>query len=129
MALSDAVLGFYDLSALISVYLSFMLIGGMHLIEKRYSERLPFGMTLLLAPFLFFLITNFTVWAFSPWYEKSFEGLLYCYSLGIPFLRNMLIGDLVYTAFLFGAFSFKLGTLTRWISLKTRIFVNATRTS
>jgi hypothetical protein len=44
----------------------------------------------------FFALTNAAVWAFSPWYEKSLAGLLYCYTLALPFFKTMLYGDLVY---------------------------------
>ena len=51
----------------------------------------------------FFLITNTAIWWLTPWYEKSLSGLLYSFELGLPFLRNMLLGDLVYTFTLLGA--------------------------
>jgi hypothetical protein len=37
-------------------------------------------------------------------YPKTAAGLLACYIAAIPFFRNMLVGDLLYTAILFGGF-------------------------
>ena len=105
MMISDMVIGFYDWKILFSVYGSFILIGLLSLSTKKYPGIFPVGLLILIAPLLFFLVTNFTVWLFSPWYEKSIWGLLYCYQLGIPFLRNMFIGDLVYTSLLLGIFA------------------------
>jgi hypothetical protein len=54
---------------------------------------------------LFFVITNFGVWAFDAFYPKTWEGLIACYVAAIPFFQNTLIGDLLYTAVLFGGFA------------------------
>ena len=53
---------------------------------------------------IFYLISNFGVWAFSPMYAKTFAGLVQCYSLALPFYGTSLMGDLVYSAILFGAY-------------------------
>ena len=105
MLASDAVLGFYDWKILASVYSSFLLIGCISRYMRKYSSALAVGGLVVSASVLFFLITNATVWLFSPWYEKSLSGLLYSYTLGLPFLRNMLLGDLVYTFALLGMFN------------------------
>jgi hypothetical protein len=52
---------------------------------------------------LFFLTTNFAVWAFQSHYAKTFAGLAECYAAALPFYRRMLMGDLAYTAILFTA--------------------------
>ena len=102
MLISDAVIGWYDWRILVSVYISFALIGLLSLIVRTYQDVVAVSLVVLCAPILFFLVTNFAVWMFSPWYEKSFWGLLYCYQLGLPFLRNMLIGDIIYATTLLG---------------------------
>jgi FtsH-binding integral membrane protein len=53
---------------------------------------------------LFFLTTNFDVWAFGSMYPMTFDGLLACYVAAIPFFWNTVQGDLLYTAILFGGF-------------------------
>lgn len=52
---------------------------------------------------LFYVVTNFAVWAFQSDYQKSWAGLVQCYCAAVPFYRWMLAGDLFYLAILFGA--------------------------
>ena len=49
---------------------------------------------------LFFIVTNFAVWAFQSDYEKSLAGLAECYLAAVPFYRWMLAGDVFYMAVL-----------------------------
>jgi len=59
---------------------------------------------LLSSSLIFFLVTNFAVWAFSPIYAANAAGLIKCYVAGLPFLRNMAEGDLFWGVVLFGGF-------------------------
>ena len=56
----------------------------------------------LAASLSFFLISNFAVWAVWDMYPKTLSGLAACYVAAIPFFRNTLAGDLIFTAVLFG---------------------------
>jgi hypothetical protein len=50
------------------------------------------------APTLFFLISNFTVWAGQHLtYTKDFNGLMACYAAGLPFYKNSLIATMIFT--------------------------------
>jgi hypothetical protein len=51
---------------------------------------------------LFYLVTNFAVWAFQSDYAKTWHGLVLCYWSAVPFFRWMLSGDIFYLALLFG---------------------------
>ena len=71
---------------------------------------------------LFFFISNFGVWFLgcSPgWYPPTMTGLLHCYAAGIPFYRNTMMGDLLYTGSLFGTFEL----LTRGIFRRSQVKV------
>lgn len=100
--LSDAVLGFYNHMEV--VYLSFALIVGIGLLIRSHRLPVPILAATLAAAVLFFVITNFGVWAFGGLYPKTMAGLAACYVAAIPFFGNMLIGDLFYAALLFGGF-------------------------
>ena len=50
----------------------------------------------------FFLISNFAVWAAWQMYPRTFAGLLTCYAAGVPFFRHAVVGDLLFTAVMFG---------------------------
>jgi len=58
------------------------------------------------ASVIFFIVSNFGVWFLGTMYPKDFGGLMTCYLMGIPFFPNTVLGDLFYTAVLFGAFEF-----------------------
>ena len=51
----------------------------------------------------FFLISNFAVWAAWDMYPRTVAGLMACYEAGIPFFRHAVVGDLLFTAVMFGA--------------------------
>jgi hypothetical protein len=51
----------------------------------------------------FYLTSNFAVWAFGNIaYAKNLSGLLLCYTKAIPFFRNGIISDVVFSAVFFG---------------------------
>lgn len=104
MAASDIFIGFYDWRVMASVYVSFILIAAMSSLVKKTATPLAIIVLAALSSVLFFLVTNFAVWAFSPLYAKSIWGLLECYSAGLVFFRSMLFGDVLYTTLIVGAF-------------------------
>jgi hypothetical protein len=104
MLVSDAIIGFYTPWVMISVYLGFFIatILGRHL-KKHKSLANGAGVSLL-ASLQFYLITNLAVFLFTPQYAKTFEGLINCYYLALPFFRNTILGDLFYTGAIFGLY-------------------------
>jgi hypothetical protein len=51
----------------------------------------------IIAPTVFFLLSNFTVWLTQEVvYSRDFNGLMTSYTNGLPFYRNALIGTLVF---------------------------------
>lgn len=54
---------------------------------------------------IFFIVTNFAVWASSGMYPLTGSGLVACYVAAIPFFGNTIAGDLFFSAVLFGAFA------------------------
>ena len=97
MALSDIFLGFTLIS--LFVYSALIIIGLIGIFSKKMSIK-----TILLSSISFFIITNFGVWLI--WYPKTLEGLVECYTLAIPFFRNSLIGDFVYSGILYFGYQF-----------------------
>lgn len=72
------------------------------------KDKLTFvrGATMALGASLFFFVTtNFAVWLTSGMYERTWAGLTQCFTLAIPFFRNTLASDLIYTATLFGLYA------------------------
>lgn len=48
------------------------------------------------AALLFFLVTNFACWMATPWYPQTWAGLSTCYFNAVPFLRWMVMGNLLF---------------------------------
>ena len=103
LLLSDLVLGFYP--ELWAVYLSVALVTclGWLLSSRRSAGRV--ALAAVAGSILFFLATNFAVWAMMDFYPKTAAGLAACYAAAIPFFQNSLAGDLFFTAVLFGGFA------------------------
>ena len=72
-------------------------------LQKKLGVLRIFGAALASSS-VFFLATNFSVWAFSPMYEKTFEGLVLCYTMAIPFFQNTVAGDLIWSGVIFGTY-------------------------
>ena len=95
-------------------YVSFLIIAiiGLKTLKKRSFIRI-LGVTIS-SSLVFFLITNFGVWASGSMYPKNIFGILACYTAAIPFYYSTLFGSLFYSFFLFGTYEFyalKLKTL------------------
>jgi hypothetical protein len=88
------------------IYATYALIAvlGMLLRDRRNSVPAVGGGALLSAT-IFFITTNFAVWAMGTTYSKSAAGLVTCYVAAIPFFGNTLASDLIYTAIFFGVFA------------------------
>lgn len=70
--------------------------------DGRVQTLFRIAFAALVPAILFWIVTNFAVWAFQSDYEKSWSGLMLCYTRAIPFFRWMLAGDVLYVAVLFG---------------------------
>ncbi|MBI5451909.1 hypothetical protein HY945_00430 [Candidatus Gottesmanbacteria bacterium] len=101
MFVSDIFIGFHAMMPY--VYGSFILTGliGMYLHTHKNVQNV--AAAALISSILFFLITNFGVWA-GGMYARNLSGLLESYVMAIPFFRNTLLGDLFYTGAFFGAY-------------------------
>jgi uncharacterized membrane protein (DUF4010 family) len=102
--LSDLVIGFYSVTPV--VYASFALITCLGFwVRKRQSPK-RLATAAVASAVLFFVVTNFGVWALETFYPKNLTGLIDCYVAAIPFFRNTLASDLLFSAMLFGGLSF-----------------------
>jgi len=107
MLVSDLIIGFYSPSVMASVYSSFILIGLLGMWLRKHKNAGNLLMVTVFSSALFYLVTNFAVWAFPGsfmMYPKTWQGLMECYIMGLPFLRNTAMGDLFYVGAFFGAY-------------------------
>ena len=69
---------------------------------RRWRGAIPVVATMIPCSVLFFLLSNGAVWAFSGMYPLTMDGLVQCYVAALPFLEKTVLGDLFWTAVLFG---------------------------
>lgn len=88
------------------IYLAFALVIllGRTLLHQRVSIK-NVATASLSASVLFFLVSNFSTWAETNLYPKTFDGLMLCYAAGLPFFGNTVLGDLFFSAVLFGGYA------------------------
>ena len=104
MTLSDWVIGFYDLRVMTAVYGCFMLTVGLGVFVRRFPRAAGVAGGSIVGATMFYVVTNFAVWAFSGMYAPTLDGLLLCYVLAIPFYGYTLAGDLIWSTILFGSY-------------------------
>ncbi len=103
LLITDAIIGFH--STMFAVYLSF---GLTILIGIAIQQRKSLGtiaVASVLSSVVFFAITNFAVWTVGGYYPKDIPGLVACFTAAVPFFSTTLLGDLLFTAVLFGSFA------------------------
>lgn len=108
MLLSDTLIGFHG--SMGAVYISFGLtwLLGIWALNRPTATRIA-GASVA-SSILFFLITNFAVWYGSSFYPQTLPGLMSCYAAGLAFYNgtsfflNGLLGDLFFSAVLFGSY-------------------------
>lgn len=99
MLISDLFLGFSFAS--IAVYLGMTGYAAFSFLAKR--GWILIGASAVLASTFFFVVSNFGVWL-GPWYQHSLSGLVECYTLALPFFKNTLVSDLVFSGALFALY-------------------------
>jgi hypothetical protein len=103
LALSQIPLGFLPWFPVVA--LAFVLEGFLGLLLRKRRGIFPIAGTVFAGSLVFYLVTNFAVWARSVAYGHTLAGLAMCYAAGIPFFWNTLGGDAFYSAVLFGGFA------------------------
>ncbi|HET9183933.1 MAG TPA: DUF6580 family putative transport protein [Candidatus Angelobacter sp.] len=62
---------------------------------------------------IFFVVSNFGVWASGTLYPLNLSGLVTCFTAAIPFFGNTAVGDLFFAAVMFGSYQW----IARWRSV------------
>ncbi len=117
MFASDALIGFYDWRLMFAVYGSFALATFIGSWIGANFKWYKFAFGAVAGSVLFYLVTNFAVWAFSPWYPHTVSGLAACYAAALPFFRNTVISDMTFGAALFGAYELVKNKSLSWYAL------------
>jgi|SRR3989344_2875663 len=124
MFTSDIFIGFYDWQIMLAVYLSFLAYAAIGRVVKENKSVFTVVGGTFAGALIFYLTTNFAVWAFSGMYPHTFQGLILCYEMALPFFRNTLLGDLFYVGAFVGAYELAyklLASRLRLVSVKLKI--------
>ncbi len=123
MFISDSIIGFYSLPIMISVYGSLFIAGALGQYVRKNKNTISLFLVTFSSSALFFIVTNWAVWQFGTMYAHSWQGLVQCYTMAIPFFRNSLVGDLFYTGAFFGSYELSLATFRKFIrARKSRLY-------
>ena len=96
------------------VYAGFLLtvLLGFGLLRNRDFSWLRVGGATVAGTLVFFLVTNFGVWAGSSLYPQNATGLIAAYAAGLPFLLNSAAGNIFFAGLLFGGARYLAGRPT-----------------
>jgi len=112
MALSDIAFGWH--STLPYVY-GAMALGGVIAFTLRNNRSVArIIIVTLSSSVLFFIVTNFGVFVSQDLYPHTLAGLVTCYTMALPFFKNSLAGDMVFTLSLFALYHYL--TRKQWAS-------------
>jgi hypothetical protein len=92
-ALTDLIIGFHN--TVLFTWGSVVLIGILSRLFFDSLEKRILGS--LIGALIFFIITNFGVWTLGS-YGYTFDGLIICYTLALPFFAYSLISTLFFSA-------------------------------
>jgi len=104
MFLGDLVIGLHSGMPVIYATYALIVILGMALRTRRHS-MIAVGGAAIASATIFFVFTNFAVWAGGTLYPKTLAGLAACYTAAIPFFDRTLASDLMFSAIFFAAFA------------------------
>jgi hypothetical protein len=96
--------GFYGGSQIFN-YAAFGLVALFGASLKNRNAINVFGYAIT-GSMIFFVISNLGVWADTTFnmYAKTWSGLVNCFTMAIPFYKNSLISDVLFSAIFFGLY-------------------------
>jgi len=95
MIISDLFIGMHNV--VVFTWGGFALITLLGPWLKKHKNIFGIVSTSLVSSLLFFIISNFGVWLMG-WYPHTLAGLVNCYIMALPFLRDFTLSTLLYTS-------------------------------
>ena len=102
MIITDAFFGFY--TGILVVYSALMIITAFGFLLRKRVNVISVILGSLGASAIFFLVTNFALLYPTTLYPHTLQGIMASYTAGIPFFKNAMLGDLIYSGILFGSY-------------------------
>ncbi len=104
LIISDLFIGTYSPILMLFVYASTLTSGLLGLWLRNHKNLANVAGTSLLSGVIFYLLSNFGVWMMPSGYPHNWAGMVECYAMALPFLKNTVASNLIYTAVFFGAY-------------------------
>jgi hypothetical protein len=101
MIASDAVIGMHNV--VLFTWGGFLLVTLLGFGLQKKTSGLKMISFSLVSSLVFFAVSNFGVWLMG-WYPPTLSGLAQCYFMALPFLRDLTVSTVVYSAVFFGAY-------------------------
>jgi hypothetical protein len=103
MSVSDVFLGGYAKGMMAAVYLSLMVPIAWRGILRRRLSPWSVGSGAMCATLAHYLFSNAADW--YAWYPRSWEGVVECYVVALPFLANSITSNVLFSAGFFGLYA------------------------
>lgn len=101
--ITDLFFGFYPSALFVYAAVAILAVVSSFILKNQFRWSKLAGLSLASSLF-FFLVTNFGVWMMEAMYPQTWEGLITCYVMALPFLLTQVVGDLFYSGLIFGVF-------------------------
>jgi hypothetical protein len=99
---ADMVIGMYP--GMIFTWAGFVLVSLFGTMLRNASLPVRIGVGAIGSGVIFFIVSNFGVWAVGGLYPHTITGMIDCYYMALPFFRTSLLADLFYSTVLFGTY-------------------------
>ena len=101
MAASDLFIGTHNV--MLFTWGGFVLSALLGFWVRKHKSAVRVFSASLISSLVFYIVSNFGVWLMG-WYPLTAKGLADCYIMGLPFLRDFVVGTLLYSAVFFGIY-------------------------
>jgi hypothetical protein len=116
LALGDIAMGLFPYGGMEWVYGSMLIVVASGRLLRTRTGLVATLLAALGAGFIFFVVTNFAVFMGGSLYPRSAAGLVECYTAALPFYRNQIVGDVLFTSALFGLYAAAITARRRIVS-------------
>lgn len=100
--ITDSIIGFYDGFWVVYIAFALSVVLGWMISNKQNVRSITAAS--IASAVLFYIISNFGVWAGGGMYPMTGAGLGVCYIKALPFFYNGLLSQLLYGGLLFGIY-------------------------
>ncbi|MBY5992558.1 DUF6580 family putative transport protein [Ferrimonas balearica] len=103
MLLGDLVIGLHE--TMLFVYLATAITAGIGMLLRHKRSGGTVALAGVASSLQFFFITNTGMWAVTDFYPHTWEGLVQCWIMGLPFMQHDLASTWLFSAILFGGYA------------------------